>query len=195
MDGFYSKAGVGTVCFYMTLSIKRSIHFCERIIVHGEPLRAGRTNDEFCVGDEDFSRTKTGMVGMSSKTCCTTPRPMPDDPARPCAESSARMTPCTRASCDGASPHVRGADAPPPRSSQMHRRSFPGMIWHSCPVSMWRTSMKRESKMRTYGGCQAMCSAVPSHSMVPLVRLGSACWFTYNPNSVEDSQGTDRGSN
>jgi hypothetical protein len=135
---------------------------------------------------------------MSSNTCCTTPRPELDEPPRPCAESSARMTPCTRASCDGASSHVPlgpgaigGAD--PPRPSQMHRRSFPGMIWHSRPVSMWRTSMKRESKMRTYGGCQATCSAVPSHSMVPLVRLGSPCRFTYNPNSVKDGQGTLEG--
>ena len=160
---------------------------------YGEPLRPECMNDECCMGDESFSGRKSGTVGMSSKTCCTTPRPAPDEPARPCccAESSARMTPCTRASCEGTSSHVPlgpgaigGAD--PPRPSQMHRRSFPGMIWQSRPVSMWRTSMKRESKMRTYGGCQATCSAVPSHSTVPLSRLGSPCLFTYKPNSAKD---------
>ncbi len=148
MDGLYSSIVVNKsrvrVCFYMSQFVKGSFHFCgvvDRIVYYGEPFRPGCTNDECCVGDESFSGRKSGTVGMSSKTCCATPRPAPDEPTRPCAESSARMTPCTRASCDGASSHVPlgpgaigGAD--PPRPSQMHRRSFPGMIWQSRPVSM-----------------------------------------------------------
>jgi hypothetical protein len=146
--------------------------------LHGEPFKDGCTNDEYCVGDVSFSGRKSGTVGINSKMCCTTPRAAPDGPARPSDVSSARMTPCTRASCDGASsqvplgPGATGAIIAP-RPSQMHRRSLPGIIWHRRPVSTCRTSMKRESKIRMYGGCHATCSAVPSHSMVPLVRLGS----------------------
>jgi hypothetical protein len=159
MGGLYSKVGAETVWFYIILSVKGSFHFCEWMIVHGEPLRAGCTDDECCVGDEGFSRGKSGPAGMSSKTYCTTSRTATNDLMRPCVESSARMTQCTRASCDGTSSHSQvplkpgaiGGDDPP-RQSQMHRRSFPGMIWHSRPVLMWRTSMKHESKMRTYGG-------------------------------------------
>jgi hypothetical protein len=134
------------------------------------------------------------MVGTSSKMRSTMPRLTPNDSVRPCGKSPARMTPYTRASCDGASSqsHVPLGPGAIGGAFQMHRRSFPGMIWQSRPVLMWRTSMKRESKMRTYGRCEATCSAVPSHSMMPLVRLGSPCRFTYNPNSAKDGQGTDR---
>jgi hypothetical protein len=151
-DGLYSKVGLGTVWFYTTLSVKGSFHYCEWIIVHGGPLRVGCTNDECCVGDEGFSRRKSGAAGTSSRTCCTAPCPVPNDPVRPWAESSARITQCTRASCNGTSSHVPLGPGAIDGAFQMHRRSFPGMIWHSRPVSMWRTSMKRESKMRTYGG-------------------------------------------
>lgn len=160
---------------------------------HGDPPKDGCTNEDCCNGDDSFSGRKSGTVGISSKMCCTTP----GGPVRPCNASSARMTPCTRASCDGASSHAPlgpgatgGIDAP--RPSQMHRSSLPGMTWHSRPVSTCRTSMKRESKMRMYGGCHATCSAVPSHSIVPFVRLGSPCRFTYNPNSERKGETADR---
>ena len=155
-------------------------------------------NDDCAVGDVSFSGRKSGTVGISSKMCCTTPRVDPDGPPRPSDVSSARMTPWTRASCDGASSQAplgpgatRGIAAP--RPSHIHRRSLPGMTWHSRPVSTCRTSMNRESKMRMYGGCHATCSAVPSHSMVPFVRLGSPWRFTYNPNSEKLGEVTYKG--
>ena len=163
-----------------------------RCSFHGEPFKDGCTNDEYGVGDESFSGRNSGTVGISSKMCCTTPRAAPDE-LRPSDVSSARITPCTCASCDGASsqvplgPGATGGNVAP-RPSQMHRRSVPGIIWHSRPDSTCRTSMKRESKIRMYGGCHATCSAVPSHSMVPLVRLGSPWRFTYNPNSMRCQQ-------
>jgi hypothetical protein len=166
------------------------------VVIYGEPFKDGCTNDECCVGDARFSGRNNGTVGINSNMCCVTPRAAPVEPARVCGASSARMTPCTRASCDGASsqfplgPGARGGiDAP--RPSQMHRRSLPGIIWHSRPVSTCRTSMNRESKMRMYGGCHATCSAVPSHSMVPFVRLGSPCRFTYKPNSARKHEHTE----
>jgi len=94
---------------------------------YGDPFKEGCTNDEYGVGDESFSGRKSGTVGISSKICCTTPRVAPDGPGRPSDVSSARMTPCTRASCDGASsqvplgPGATGGIATP-RPSQMHRR-------------------------------------------------------------------------
>lgn len=161
-----------------------TVHRSLTLLFHGDPPKDGCTNDDCCNGDDSFSGRKSGTVGISSKMCCTTP----GGPDRPCNASSARMTPWTRASCDGASSQAPlgpgatgGIDAP--RPSQMHRRSLPGMTWQSRPVSTCRTSMKRESKMRMYGGCHATCSAVPSHSIVPFVRLGSPWRFTYNPNS------------
>jgi hypothetical protein len=161
------------------------------LLFHHRAFNDGCKNDDCYVGDVKISGRKSGI---SSKICST----MPDGPACPSDVSSARMTPWTRASCDGASSQAplgpaatRGIDAP--RPSQMHRRLLPGMTLHSRPVSTCRTSMNRESKMRMYGGCHATCSAVPSHSMVPFVRLGSPWSFTYNPNSEKMGEMTDGG--
>jgi hypothetical protein len=67
------------------------------------------------------------------------PRAGPPEPGRPCGTSSARMTPCTRASCHGASSQLplgpgAGSGNRAPRPSQMYRKSRPGIIWHSRPV-------------------------------------------------------------
>jgi hypothetical protein len=164
-----------------------------RFAIYGEPFR----KDECCVGDASLSGRKSGTVGINSKICCPVPCAGPPEPGRPCGTSSVRMTPCTRASCDGASSQLplgpgAGSGNDAPRPSQMHRRSWPGIIWHSHPVSTCHTSMKRESKMRMYGGCHATCSAVPSHSIVPFVGLGSPCRFTYNPNSAKKDEHQER---
>ena len=134
-------------------------------------------------------RGGTVAPSVSVQRCVAPHHALHQNELRPSDVSSARITPCTCASCDGASsqvplgPGATGGNVAP-RPSQMHRRSVPGIIWHSRPDSTCRTSMKRESKIRMYGGCHATCSAVPSHSMVPLVRLGSPWRFTYNPNSM-----------
>ena len=144
-----------------------------------------------CEGDDKDPGRYNGIVGMSSNTCCATGRGPPL--TTPVCGSSPVMTPCTRGSCSIPSdqpsgPGVAGVFAAVPRPSQMQRMSLPGMICASRPVSIWRISMKRESKRRIYGGCQATCSAVPSHSIVCIDRLGSPCRSTYKPNSVIHGQ-------
>ena len=124
-------------------------------------------------------------MGTSSTTCCATATDLAPGVR---GSSGAFMTACTRASCDGVSCHPLGPGvvtwgALLPRPSQMQRISVPLMIWASRPVSMCRISMKRVSKRSTYGGWQAARSAVPSHSIRPVGRLGLPYRSTYTPNS------------
>src|SRR5258707_6498660 len=73
-----------------------------------------------------------------------------------------------------------------PGPSQTQWTSVPGMICISLPLSIWRISMKRVSKIGRCGGWNATRSAVPSHSTTPpYERLGSPLRSTYNPNSVD----------
>ena len=103
-------------------------------------------NNDWCDGDVSFSGRTNGTVGISSKTCSPTPRAASDGPGRPSHGSSARITPWMRASSDGDASQTLLVCL-----FQMHRKSLPGMTWHSRPVSTRRTSIKRESKMRMYG--------------------------------------------
>jgi hypothetical protein len=98
---------------------------CDECTIGMPPLLQGRvhevvTNDRRA-GDDSFSERK-GAVEISSKVCCA-----PDGLGHPCDVPSARMTPWTRASCDGAPsaslvPGVTGG-IDNIRLSQVHRRS------------------------------------------------------------------------
>lgn len=96
-----------------------------------------------CEGDESEPGRYSGMVGISSNTCCATGRAAPRfGPDGAGAGSAEFMTPCTRGSCEMASVHPSGPGVDggleleaAPRPSQMQRRSLPGMICASRPVS------------------------------------------------------------
>jgi len=123
-----------------------------------------------------------GIVGTSSTTCWATALVALTTLLPVAAGSGPFITACIRASWLGwSNPSAEGVGsgyALSPRPSQTHRMSLPGIIWARRPVSTWRISMNRLSNISTYGWCNATCSAVPSHSIVPVDRLGSPCLST-----------------